>query len=241
MSNHEAIVYGVNAALAVAAHRPDQILRVFYSARLRKVLRPLLKATAAERRPYRELPLAELDRVAKGIHHEGVVVITQPLRLRSLDWLLEKSPGEECVLALDHVGNPHNLGAILRSGAWFGARALLIPREPGQAQLSAAAIRVAQGGAELLPCVGVDELFYALKELKGAGFTLLAADQRGQPLDGRSMERPLCLIMGSEGQGLNPKIRALAHAEIAIPGTGALESLNVSVAAGILLAEAFRF
>lgn len=237
MARGEAVVYGLRAALAVAEHRPAAIRRVFHHEKLRRDIGPLLKAAAAHRRPYREVTREELKKLAGGVHHEGVVVFADPLPLRDLSTL--ELPPDALVLALDDVGNPHNMGAILRSCAWFGVHALVVPRTDGQAALSAAAVRVAQGGAEVVPVVAVDDLPAALVILRGRGLRVVGADQRARPLEfTRPLPRPLCLVLGNESRGLHGATQTACDFRISIPGSGPVESLNVSVAAGILLAAA---
>ena len=237
MGRRESVVYGVNAALAVAIHRPESIRRVFHNKARRKVLGPLLKATAAAHRPYREVEDEDLRKLSSSTHHEGVVVVTDPLQLAPLSALL---PAESApVIVLDRIGNPHNLGAVLRSAAWFGAAGVVITRDPNQASLSAAAVRIAQGGAELVPVAGVDDLPAALRELAAGGYTVLAAEQHKTARSFKGpAPQPLCLVFGNERDGLSPRVRAACSQSVAIPGTGRIESLNVSVAVGILLAWA---
>ncbi len=238
MARRESVVYGLRAALAVAKHRPTAIRRVFHHRKLRQEVGPILKAAAASRRPYREVDKDELTRIAGGVHHEGVVMYTDPLPLIVDMSILEFGP-ESVLLALDAVGNPHNVGAILRSAAWFGIDAVIIPHTEGQASLSAAAVRVAQGGAEVVPVVAVDDLPAALVMLRGRGLKIVGADQHAPPLDlTRPLPRPLCLVLGNESRGLQRATRTACDFRLAIPGNGPLESLNVSVAAGILLAAA---
>ena len=237
MARREAVVYGLRAALAVARYRPTAIRRVFHHRNLRVEVGPLLKAAAAARRPYREVAKDELSRLAGGVHHEGVVVFTDPLPLIDLS-ILETGP-DTVLLALDDIGNPHNVGAILRSAAWFGIDGIVIPRTEEQASLSAAAVRVAQGGAEVVPVAAVDDLPAALVTLRGRGLKVVGADQRARPLDlTRPLPRPLCLVLGNESRGLDRATRTACDFRLAIPGDGPLESLNVSVAAGILMAAA---
>jgi TrmH RNA methyltransferase len=237
VARREAVVYGLRAVLAVARHRPEAIRRVFYPSDRRMELGELLKVTAAHRRPYREVAKEELQRLAGGLHHEGVVVVTDPLPMQDLSTL--ELPADALVLALDEVGNPHNLGAILRSAAWFGAHALVVPRAENQAALSPAAVRVAQGGAEVVPVAAVDDLPAALAVLSGRGLAVVGADQRARALDfSRPLRRPLCLVLGNESRGLRRGTQDACDFRISIPGEGAVESLNVSVAAGILLAAA---
>ncbi|MGK0362208.1 MAG: TrmH RNA methyltransferase [Bradymonadia bacterium] len=242
MSRRESVVYGINAALAVAKHRPEAIRRVLYHLDRRFVLGPLLKATAHHRRPYREVPAEDLERAAKTMHHEGVVVVTEPLALASISTLVadraETDPARGLYIALDSVQNPHNLGAIIRSAAWFGAAGVIFVAPERQNGLSAAALRVAQGGAEIIPCCGVSDMADALTMLKGAGVRIVGADQNGRPTMGGPASGPVCIVMGAENDGLSDAVRAVIDDCVAIPGTGAVESLNVAVAAGILLSQA---
>ena len=137
-----------------------------------------MKAIANKRKPYKTRFSADqiVDaalRILRERGPDGVVVVTEPLPLASIDALTPPKPGT-CVVALDEVGNPHNLGAIIRSAAWFGAH-LLVPRSPKQASLSAAAVRTAQGGAEVVSVVGVDALNEGLQALNKAGYLVLGA------------------------------------------------------------------
>lgn len=239
----EAIVYGVNAALAVARHRSEALLRVFHTRERRKVVGPLLSAAAISRRPYREVTSDELTRIAKTLHHEGVVVVCQPMPLVPFEALLAGLPISSVVVALDEIGNPHNLGAILRSAAFFGANAVLYPSAERQAHLSPAALRVAQGGAETVSCTAVSDLGAALRALTARGFECVAADpEGGRALVDHVFRRPTCIVLGNEGEGLSPSVRkaCTVRLSIGVPGqTASVESLNVSVAAGILLSRAF--
>ncbi len=236
-SPEEAIVYGVNAALAVGRYRPQSILRVFHEQSRRLTVAPLLKIAAAHHRPYREVSSEELERIAKTVHHEGIVVITEPLPLYSFDMLLKRLTTRSFLVALDSVGNPHNLGAILRSAAWFGADAVLMPEEPGQASLSAAAVRIAQGGAETVPCVPVPNMAEALNRLREQKIAVIAADQHAErSVIEKPLHRPCCVVLGNEQTGISPETRKACPISVTIPGNGRIESLNVAVSAGIIMA-----
>lgn len=248
MSRQEAPVYGRRACLAVAERRPSHILRAFYDAAgPTKDLAPLLKACAAHHRPYRAVSAEELERLAGSKHHEGVVLFTERRERASLSLALSRvaaraaepasSPAAQTWVALDGVENDHNQGAIARTLAWFGAAGLLW--QGPRPQLSGAALRVAQGGAEHVELVTVDRLADALAELKAAGVRVVGADQHARrsafevPLDG-----PVCWVLGSEELGLSAEVRARCDELVAIPGAGVVESLNVSVSAAILVARA---
>lgn len=236
MARDDAVIFGLRACLAVARHRPDAIRRVFHDQKRRRLVAPLLKVTAAARRPYREVEADELERVAGSVHHEGVVVVCDPLPLLETDEMLDGMPADGVLIALDGVDNPHNHGAIVRSAAWFGAGVLLGGVE---GPLNPAAIRVAQGGAEVVPVAATDDLAGALKRLAARGVPVIGADQNAERrLLANPLPRPVCVVLGNEATGLSPAVRQVCTGTVRIAGTDAIESLNVAVSAGILLAAA---
>lgn len=236
MARDEAVIFGLRAALAVAAHRPHAIHRVFHDAERRYDVAPILKATAAHRRPYREVEADELGRIAGTVHHEGIVVVCDPFPLLTPEALLAGFGDDAICLALDGVDNPHNHGAVIRSAAWFGAAVLIGTTAD---TLNPAAVRVAQGGAEVVPIGAAAELARALTRFRGRGITIVGADQNASvALFDRPLPRPVCIVLGSEATGLSPAVRKLCNATVRIDGHGAVESLNVAVSAGILLAAA---
>jgi TrmH RNA methyltransferase len=142
------------------------------------------------------------------------------------------------VLALDQVDNPHNIGALLRSAAYFGAAGLLVAHAEART-LGTAAIRIAEGGAEYVPVCFVRELCTALDQLVSAGATLVGADVHdGEPLPKAKLAKKTVLVVGNERSGLSTAVQKRCTQRVRIEGRGHIESLNVSVAAGILLAHA---
>lgn len=231
-------VYGRNACLALGERRPGAIHRVFHEATARKWVAPLLKIAVARRVPYREVGADELEKIAGTHHHEGVAVVADPLPLLQLPDALSVLSGG-LVVALDEVGNPHNLGAILRSAAFFGAKAMIVPSTGKQATLSPAAMRVGQGGAEHVPVIGVTRLGPTLERLARQGYAVVGADAHGgEPLTPATVAPPVIVVLGNEAEGLNREVLAACTRRVWIPGGGAVESLNVSVAAGVLFAFA---
>jgi TrmH RNA methyltransferase len=238
MNRREAIVYGRRASLAVAEHRPNQIIRVFYSNQYLAMLAPIFKAAAQQRKPYRQVSDEELYRICHSDHHEGIVVVTEPLETSTIEQSIETHPSGTWV-ALDDVENDHNLGAIARSISWFGASGLIW--QANRAFLSGAAMRVAQGAFEQLSLVATPDLIETLRALKRAGVYIVGADQHEKnnafKLDAKA---PICWVLGSEQFGLSPQVKAVCDVICAIPGSGQMESLNVSVTAGILLAQSYQ-
>lgn len=231
-------LHGLNAVRAVFARRPEAIRKVYLAESRIPDLQPLLRHCVAQRIGYRVVAPEELVKLAAGTHHEGVVIDVlreDPLQLAA--WLQTLPDGAQCLLWLDGVGNPHNLGAILRSAAHFGVAGVLVPADGGIA-LSGAAARVAEGGAEAVPLVHVDDDVAAVAALRGAGFTLAATVvSGGDDLFARPLPSRLVWVLGAEGDGMRTAFADTCDLRISIPGTGAVESLNVASATAVLLAQ----
>jgi TrmH RNA methyltransferase len=231
-------LYGLNAIRAVLARRPEAIRKVWLlEARIPQV-QPLLKWCVAHRIGYRVVEEADLQKLAASTHHEGIVADVLREEPQSLTaWLRDLPPGPQCALWLDGVGNPHNLGAILRSAAHFGVGAALLPKHSTLA-LSGAAARVAEGGAEQVPFVRLGREDNAIAQLHGAGFQLAATVVRGGgDLFATPLPQRMVFVIGAEGAGVSSNVAALCDLRLSIPGSGAVESLNVAAATAVLLAE----
>jgi TrmH RNA methyltransferase len=138
------------------------------------------------------------------------------------------------------VQNPHNLGSILRTAAHFGAAAI-VGRAGELPPLSPAAVRVAEGAAEFVPVCDLADPVADLKRLAKSGFRIVAtSSHRGKPLSAANLGGRVVIVLGSEGEGVSRAIETAAAECVQIPGTGAVESLNVGVACGVALAEAWR-
>lgn len=230
-------IHGLNAVRAVYERRPQAIRKLYLAGERIPQLQPLLKWCVANRVGYRVVDEADLQKLAASAHHEGVVADVlrdEPLPLST--WLRELPSGRCCALWLDGVGNPHNLGAILRSAAHFGVNAVLLPKHSTLA-LSGAAARVAEGGAEVVPFVRLGREDNALAQLRGAGFTLAATVVRGGgDLFATRLPERLIYVLGAEGEGMDAELAKACDLRLSIPGTGAVESLNVAAATAVLLA-----
>ena len=236
--NDELRLHGVNAVLAMFAKRPQALRKLYLLEALIPRLQPLLKWCVANRVGYRVVEEGDLHKLAASAHHEGVVAEVlreepQPLTA----WLRELPDGPQCALWLDGVGNPHNLGAILRSAAHFGVSAVLLPKSSTLA-LSGAAARVAEGGAEAVPFVRLGRDDNAIAQLHGAGFALAATVVRGgSDLFKAQLPQRLVYVLGAEGEGMSAELAAACDLRLSIPGSGAVESLNVAAATAVLLAQ----
>jgi TrmH RNA methyltransferase len=202
----------------------------------------MLRWCRARRIPCREAADRELDDAAGSSHHEGVCMVTKPRRWASgaeVAELLERKKGT--AIALDRVRNPYNVGAILRTAAFFGVDAALLGAPAPHPGLAPMAVRVAEGGAEHLALSRTTDLADILGRLRARRIAIVGADGRapGSVFD-FAFPRPVVLVLGHEREGLGDRIRRHCDGVVAIPRGGAMESLNVGVAAGILVAAMVR-
>ncbi|MFT3756515.1 MAG: TrmH family RNA methyltransferase [Pseudoxanthomonas sp.] len=231
-------LYGLNAVQAVFAKRPEVIRKLYLLESRIPELKSLLAWCVKSRVGYRVVEEGDLNKLAASAHHEGVVADVlrrEPLALDA--WLAQMQAGAQCAIWLDGIGNPHNFGAILRSAAHFGVGAILLPQDSTLA-LSGAAARVAEGGAEAVQLVRLPAARDALAKLRAAGFTLAATVVRGgEDLFVQELPKKLVYVMGAEGEGMAADLAAQCDLRLSIPGTGAVESLNVASATAVFLAQ----
>lgn len=230
-------LYGLNAVRAVFARRPQALRKLYLDAPRIPQLQPMLAWCVANRVGYRVVETQDLDKLAASGHHEGVVAEVlreEPAPLST--WLRDLPAGPQLALWLDGVGNPHNLGAILRSAAHFGVAAVLLPKDSTLA-LSGAAARVAEGGAEAVPMVRLGRSDNAIAQLRGAGFELAATVVAGgEDVLAAPLPQRLIYVLGAEGEGMDRELATACDRRLSIPGTGQVESLNVAAATAVLLA-----
>jgi RNA methyltransferase, TrmH family len=234
-------LYGLNACLAAFAKRPDALRKVYLTEARIPALKPVLAWCVKHRLGYRVVEDADLDKLTSSRHHEGVcfeMLRAAPLDLGELIADQPKAPDASLLLWLDGVGNPHNLGALLRSAAHFGVAGVVVPPE-SSLDLSGAAARVAEGAAELVPIARADSR--AREALRANGYVLAATVPRnGEPLYDAVLPPRLALAFGAEGEGLSGALVESADIRITIPGTGAIESLNVAASVAVVLGEYWR-
>jgi 23S rRNA (guanosine2251-2'-O)-methyltransferase len=183
--------------------------------------------------PVRFEPRAALDRLAGTSAHQGVVAMGAAQRYADLDGVASC----EMLVVLDGVEDPHNLGAIIRTAHAAGAGAVVIP-ERRAAGITDVVAKAAAGALEHLPVVRVTNINRALEELKQRGFWIYGLDERGtQTYDQVEYASPAAVVLGGEGKGLHEQVRKHCDALVRIPMAGRISSLNVSVAAGVMLFE----
>ncbi len=185
---------------------------------------------------------AELDRLAKGTRHQGVVVVAGSYNYQELYKVVEKAGHPGLFVALDGVTDPHNLGAVVRSALLLGADGVIIPKDRS-AQVTALVTKTSAGASEHLPIIQVTNLVRALEELREDGYwsAAVASGPKAEPLTAVRSEVPLVLVLGSEGKGVRPLVAKTCDFHLEIPmAAEAVGSFNVSVAAAIALYEVAR-
>ncbi len=239
----ESKFYGTHACKAIFSQRRDDIIRAYFTDRSKLEFRELASWCAKQRLAYHLVSEDELATITSSVHHEGVCLVVKKRSYISAEEMLRRLKQDQnsgLIFYLDGVGNPHNLGAILRSAANFGVQ-YIIGKLGELPELSPSAARIAEGGAEFVELIAVENPESLLKSLAGVGFETIATDSHGgHELWSTALPKRTVMVMGAEILGVSKKILALSKKRIQIPGTGKIESLNVSVAAGILAAEFHR-
>ncbi len=213
-----------------------------------RALEAVRLAASAAGVPVQFVPQAKLDRLAPGVTHQGVVALAAAVDYADLEAMLHAiAPTPDAVreaqpvlVVLDGIEDPHNVGAILRSAVAAGAAGVIVP-DRNQAPLGATTLKASAGTAPRVPIARVGNLADALVQLQERGYWIAGLDGAGEEtVWSLDWDRPLALVVGSEGTGLRPRVRAACDFLVSVPLRGPAESLNVSVATGIALFAAVR-
>ena len=242
MRKEELAVCGLSAVRSRFEVKPSSIRRLFFDEATAPRVGDVCSALAAAKKIYRCVEGEELEKIAGSVHHGGIVAIVDRPVLKSPhpDELREWGRLREPVLLLDCISNGHNLGAIIRTAAFFGVTKLILPDHPSAALPTEATYRVAEGGLDHVEIFLVKRLDLFAHELRKY-YTVIGADTRGGHPDlDVSGYKPIALVMGNEEHGLADEVAAACDRLVTIPGSGWVESLNVSAAAAVLLWECTR-
>jgi TrmH RNA methyltransferase len=254
--SEELAVCGLNAVLALGLYHPEKINRLFLREDRLRVFSQLCKNLAEWKRPYKVCGDEELERICKSPRHQGVVaMIEEPALEGAVEedlarWAAEGKTG----LVLHSVGNDHNLGAMVRSAAFFDCFFIMLSEGDGEARLTTSAYRVAEGGMEQvnfrwirdtaaflraasrhIVTIGTDtRARLRIRDLQGI------IQDKGKNLKTSGSRSGIALVLGNEETGLPEKVKAACSVLVRIPGTGYIESLNVAQAATLFLHEIYE-
>lgn len=238
----EQIVYGYNAVQAAIQQRPQAIIRLFFTDEMAPRFGKICSDMAKSKKIYRSVDNDELEKICRSSHHGGVVGIFEAKASREpgssdiADW----NDAKERVLVFDGVSNTHNMGAMIRTAAFLGIKHILVDRKVSSPLLAPSASRIAEGGLEVVSMWVVDSVVDFITTHKSKLY-VVGTDQHARLTLNTVAEKPrawegaLCLVMGNEEEGMCPEMRALCDDLMSIPGSGAIESLNVAQAAAICM------
>lgn len=242
----EGLIHGLHAVAAALEYEPEQVRGLWVERQRRdRRIQALLDQAARHGIAVHRVDGAELDRLSNGARHQGVAarlaVRQRMLGEADLPALLASAEGPLLLLVLDEVQDPHNLGACLRSAAAAGVHAVIAPADRA-AGLNATVRKVACGAAEIMPFISVANLARALRELQAQGVWIVgAAGEAEDSLYDVDFTPSTAIVLGGEEKGLRRLTREVCDRLARIPmAEGGVESLNVSVAAGVFLFEARR-
>ena len=242
--DHDRLIPGFHA-VRETLKEPKNTLQEIWIAGGKKSARTeeILNLATAQNIPVYIKPESYLSDIFENISHQGIAGVLKTFAYADLQQVLRHSLQERTsalLLAADHITDPGNLGALIRTAAFFGAHGLIIPRDRS-AGITAAALKRASGAHVKLPVVRVTNLGRTLHELSEKGLWIIgAAGEATLSIYDFDWKRPLVLVFGSEQKGLSPSIRKQCHQLVGIPSPSGMESLNISVAGGVILSEICR-
>ena len=235
-------IYGINAVAEALKARGRSfewvgVSKERHDLRLQRVVDECRRQGVA----VRFLGRAELDRMAGNNAHQGVVAITSNKRYNDLDDVIAAKRGHHSlIVVLDGVEDPHNLGAILRTADAAGADGVVIP-ERRAVGVTATVAKASAGASEHLPMAKVTNIARTLEELKEKNLWIVGLDERGtETYDALDYNMDCAIVLGSEGKGVHDLVAKKCDFLVSIPMLGKVSSLNVSVAAGVVLYEVVR-
>jgi 23S rRNA (guanosine2251-2'-O)-methyltransferase len=235
----ESIVWGMHAVAGLVRRAPERVLEVsIASERKDQRLEELLDKVSRAGISITEVPRPTLDRMADDGAHQGVIARCRPRPVANesdLEDILDRLDKPAFLLILDGVQDPHNLGACLRTADAVGVDAVIVPKDRAVG-LTPVVRKTASGAAETVPLIRVTNLARTLRMLKKRGIWLIGATEAvGNPIFEADLRGPLAIVMGSEGRGLRRLTREQCDVLADLPMKGEVESLNISVAAGVCL------
>ncbi|MDR0943169.1 MAG: 23S rRNA (guanosine(2251)-2'-O)-methyltransferase RlmB [Ruminococcus sp.] len=240
MENNELII-GRNPVME--ALKSEREIDILYIAAEDGKFKGILGVIAAKAResgiPVKTVDNKKLDTMAEGMSHQGVIATAAQTKYLELDELLAIKKENPIFIACAGIEDPHNLGAIIRTAEAAGVTGIIIPKRRN-VSVNATVMKTSAGAAAILPVCRVGNLASALDTLKENGVWIYGADMEGESAYKTSLTGSICFVIGAEGDGLPALIRKKCDVLISLPMKGQINSLNASVAAGIIMFEAVR-
>ncbi len=223
-SGHE-----INKMLILEASRDKTLQKVIDKAKEKKIL-----IQYVERK--------QLDKVAEGENHQGVIAYVSPYHYVTVDELLDlaKSKNEEPLLIIcDEITDPHNLGSLIRTANAVGAHGIIIPKRRSAA-INQTVVKTSCGAVEYVSVARVTNITQTIKHLKTQGVWVVGTDMQGEIYTGANLKGSLAIVIGNEGDGISRLVKESCDFMVSLPMRGEVSSLNASVAGGVILYEVLR-
>lgn len=234
------VTYGRNSVMEFL--RAGKVRQIYLkSGRHDERLQEILEEAKSRAVPIKEVEEEELDSMSGGVVHQGIAALLFPCEYQDMNAVIKKWEGKDPIfILLDGVEDVRNLGAIVRTAECAGAACVLLPNHKSS-PVTAAAMKTAAGAFAYLPVCRIGNIQQTLKYLKEKGFWVVGTDMDGESLYYEAnLKGPLVIVMGAEGKGMSPLTRRMCDLCVRIPMKGKVSSLNVSVAAALLLYEAVK-
>lgn len=231
-------IYGENACLAVFKNRPEDIIQLFLTKEMMKRFPHVTKYCAQNKKAYHIVERAELEKMTKATHHEDICMLIKKAASRPLETYLSMKNERSLIIALENVANPHNIGAILRNAAHFGADAILVSDK--KLAESASSIRTSEGGSEFVEIFETKDFKKSIALLAKNKYQVITTSSHAKKsLYDLEWEKKAVIVFGEEAAGLSKDLMQTGTT-IKIPGTDNVESLNVSVASAVILSDYYQ-
>lgn len=242
IQENETLYYGLHTCEAIIKKRCGDIVKIYLTQALLPLFSNFLKYYRRQKKVYHVVENKDLEKLSGSLHHENIVMVTKRIKAGSLKDLEEdvKKNTLSPILWLDRVQNPHNIGTILRIMAHFGWRYMVETTEKFS-ELTPAMARLSEGGCEYVKRYQVSSQTIFMEWAKKNGYRVIGTSSRaGKSVYEYFFPQKTIFVLGQEGGGVSEKLLSLVDENLFIPGTGHVESLNVSVAAGVFLGEYVR-
>lgn len=238
----DSVVFGKNAvAEALKAGRPADALYIV--SRETKGLGEIIALAKAQGVVVKDTKREKITQMCGTAQHQGVALSVAAQAYASLEDLFAQAKKQNQApffVVCDEIEDPHNLGAIIRTAECAGAHGVIVPKRRS-ASLNQTVAKASAGAVSHLPVARVSNLVAAIEELKARGLWIYGADMQGEPYQTQKLEGPIALVIGSEGRGLGRLVKERCDGLLSLPMHGKINSLNASVAAGVLLYEIIKW
>lgn len=242
VSSREEIIFGKHAVMETLKKNKG-INKLFYQKGLAdSKISSIIELVKNHGGIFQEVPKSKLDELTQGANHQGLVLTVPPFDYQTIEdcLALAESKGQPpFLLILDGIEDPHNLGSILRTADAFGVHGIIIPKRRAVG-LTGIVAKTSTGAIEHVPVVRVANIAQTIELLQNQGIWVFATDMAGEDVRQWNSQGPLAIVIGNEGQGVSPLVKQKADGIVTIPMVGHVQSLNASVAAGVLVYEVAR-